>query len=828
MRRILCTPFAAHTAAFLLFLAASVLSFGQTAPQDRIVQAIDQNQMTALRGNVHPLARPEYDQGRVNPGMEMPGLSIAFRLSPTQQTALDELIAQQQDPSSPNYRKWLTPEQYAARFGMSQPDLDRVTTWLQSQGFTGIQVSRSRTRISFNGTAARVEAAFRTEIHSYQVDGETHFANATEPAAPAAFADVVQDFGHLHNFRPKPMLRATAHFTSSQTGNHFLTPGDFATIYDLKPLYAAGFDGTGITIAVTGQTLINVARANTFRSLSGLTINPPQLFLAPNTGASQVFSGDVDEANIDVEWSGGVAKGASVLFDYSGATGSVFDALNDAIDNDRAPVVSISYGNCESMIGSLSFLQSLRTLIQQGVSQGQTLSSASGDEGAADCEASTSTSATTGLAVDAPGVIPEVTSVGGSEFTGDGTAGSDPPYWAAATSSTVDNISSALTYIPEMAWNDTNSSGLSAGGGGKSTIFTKPAWQTPLTPADGQRDVPDVSLNGSDAHDSYLVCSELDMAGLQSCATGFRDSSGGLDAFGGTSVSAQAFAGILAIISQATHSNGVGNANIEIYALAGTTPAAFHDITTGNNIVPCQSGTPTTAPAALRCPTTAPFQIGYSAGTGYDLATGLGSVDVNNLVRAWPGFSTAPAGAFSISSASATVAIPGGSGSSTITVTPSTGFTGTVTLSCASPGSEIACSFTQPTAGATTAVTITNTSSQTATLSITTTAAHAKSAGLSAKSRPHGGFGWFAASGGALLAGFFAMGVPSRQRRWTAMLGLLFCVFLAVGVGCGGSSSSGGGGGQTDPGTPAGTYTLVVTGTSGTLTQTANVTITVQ
>src|SRR5450631_544177 len=398
MRRILCTPLAAHAAVLVLFLAASALSFGQIAPQNRIVQAIDQSQMTALRGNIHPLARSEYDQGRVNPGMQLQGVSIAFRLSPTQQTALDELLAQQQDPSSPNYRKWLTPEQYAARFGMSQSDLDRVTTWLQSQGFTGIQVSRSRTRISFSGTAARVEAAFRTEIHNYQVDGETHFANATEPAAPAAFADTVLAFSRLHNFRPKPMLRPTAHFTSSQTGNHFLTPGDFATIYDLKPLYTAGFDGTGITIVVTGQTQINVARANTFRSLSGLSVNPPQLLVTPNTGTSAVFTNDVDEANIDVEWSGGVAKGATVIFDYAGndPNSNVFDALTDAIDNNRAPVVSISYGNCESMIGSQAFVQSLRTLIQQGVSQGQTLSSASGDNGAADCESSGSTSATTG------------------------------------------------------------------------------------------------------------------------------------------------------------------------------------------------------------------------------------------------------------------------------------------------------------------------------------------------------------------------------------------------------------------------------------------------
>jgi len=820
MRRISATFLPTFFVVCLLQFTAS--SLAQAGPQDRVLQAIDQSQMTALRGNVHPLARAEFDQGQVDPGMQIPNISINFKLSAAQQADLDQLVAQQQDPASPNYHRWLTPEQYAARFGMSQGDLARITAWLQSQGFTDIQVARSHTRISFSGTAAQVDAAFQTEIHNYLVEGETHFANATEPSVPGAFADTVLAFSDLHSFRPKPRLRPTAHFTSSQTGNHFLTPGDFATIYDLTPLYNAGFDGTGITIAVSGQTFINVARANTFRSLSGLSVNPPQLFLTPNTGTSAVVSGDVDEANIDVEWSGGVAKGATILFDYAGATGSVFDAITDAIENDRAPIVSTSYGNCESMIGTPASILSLQSLVQHGNSQGQSMVAAAGDDGAADCENGTK-SATTGLAVDVPGSIPEVTSVGGSEFMGDNTLGSDPPYWAAATNGTTDNISSALTYIPEMAWNDTATVGtLSAGGGGKSSIFTtKPTWQAALTPADGVRDVPDISLNASDAHDSYLICSELDQANLQSCANGFRDSNGNLYAFGGTSVSAQAFAGVLAIINQATNSNGLSVANKELYALAASTPSAFHDITTGSNIVPCIQG-------STNCPATAPFQIGYSAGPGYDLATGLGSLEVNNLTRAWPGFSATPTPSYSISVSSVTVSGPGSSGASNIAVSPGgTSFTGSITLTCASPGSEITCAFLTPTAGATTTVTIPG--GETAMLNVITTAPHAIPAAVSAQARPRGGLGWFAASGGALLAGFFVAGVPSRRRRGIAMFGLLFCVFLAVGVGCGGGSGGGGGGGQTDPGTPAGSYSILVTGTvNGNLVKTGTVQLTVE
>ena len=644
----------------MCLLLSVAVSYAQAPPPDRILETIDQGQMTALPGNVHPWARAQFDQGRVDPGMEMQGVTISFKLSPAQQAALDQLIAEQQDVSSPNYHRWLTPEQYAARFGMSQNDLNRVTTWLGSQGFSRIQVSRSATRVAFDGTAAQVEAAFRTEIHSYLVNGETHFANALEPSVPAAVASTVLGFRRLDNFRPRPRTRPTAHFTSSVSGNHFMTPGDFATIYDLTPLYNLGLDGSGITIAVLGQTAIDLTDDAAFRSAAGLPANAPTLFLTPNTGTSMTSTDDLNEANLDVEWSGGVAKNATVLFDYAGSTGSVFDALNDAIDNNRAPVIGISYGNCEANIGTppLAVAQGLRTLVQQGVSQGQTVSAASGDDGAADCEPSPSdpnnTSATTGLAVDVPGAIPEVTSVGGSEFMGDPTSLTATQYWGATPGT--DDISSALSYIPEMAWNDTVADAeLSAGGGGLSTFFTKPDWQTALTPADGQRDVPDIALSASNAHDPYLVCAQ------GSCVVGFRASAGGnLNPFGGTSVSAQVFAGILAILNQATNSKGLGNANMELYALAASSPAAFHDITTGNNLVPCTSG-------SVDCPS-GTTEIGYSAKAGYDLATGLGSLDVASLAKAWPGF--VGAAATTVTTSSSLTAALGANVTFTATVTP--------------------------------------------------------------------------------------------------------------------------------------------------------------
>lgn len=825
-------------------LSGLPMAFSQTV-QNRIVQAVDSGQMTILQGNIHPMARLQFDQGRVSPDMPIHGVSLVFKLSASQHAALEQLLAEQQTPGSPNYHQWLTPEQYAARFGMSQDDLDKVTNWMESQGFTGMRVSRGRNEISFDGSAGQIETAFRTQMHHYLVNGEMHFANATAPALPAAFADVALAVRRLHDFRPAARAhRFVPHLTSAQTGNHFMTPGDFTTIYDVP----AGFDGAGITIVVAGQTTLtsanDVSTVNTFRSRSGLPANPPTLLLCCSSGSSgtpTLSSEDVDEANLDVEWSGGVAGGATILYEYVGnkPNYSAFDAWQDAVDNNRGQIVSISYGLCEADFGATDTLAA-QQVAQQANAQGQTLTAASGDAGAADCDGdamTTPSSATRGLSVDVPGVIPEVTGVGGTEFTGDaaGTASGTPSnasataYWKGTTGGS-DAISSALKYIPEMAWNDSPVTGtgpvlsntLFATGGGASAAFSKPSWQTgPGVPSDNARDVPDVSLAGSPDHDGFLICSGgLDQEGLQTCTNGFRDSSGNLDEFGGTSVDSQAFAGVLAILNQATNSRGLGNVNPTLYALAAnsTTAVAFHDITSGNNIVSC-------VPGSINCPTSGAAQFGYSAGVGYDLASGLGSVDVGKLITAWKGF--VPSADFSIEGLQTAVSVAGATGTSTITLEAMGGFSGNVTLSCAltpaSTTAEITCGFTSPTAGSTTSVTVNGSfPPATATLNIVTTAAAA------ADARPRGRSGWLAATGGALFAGIFAMGVPVRRRRWTALLGLIFCALLLTGIGCGGSSGGGGGGGGTNPGTPAGNYVIAVTGTSGNLSHTSNVTITVQ
>lgn len=793
--------------------------------RNRIVQNIGETEPVVVSAS-HPLARAEFDQGRVEGSMPIHRAAMVFKLAPAQESALDTLLAEQQNPHSPNYRKWLTPEQYAARFGMSDSDLAKVSAWLKSQGLTVDGYSRARTSVFFSGTAAQVESALHTQFNRYLVDGEVHFANATEVYIPQALSSTVLSVGGLDDFRPRPRVHvARPNFTSHLTGNHFVAPGDFATIYNVKPLYDAGLDGTGVSIAVVGQSLIaannSTADLDAFRAAAGLPKKDPT-FVQVGGGTPKILSaGDQTESLLDLEWSGAVAKNADIIFVFSSPNGGAFNAIKSAIDNNLAAVISSSYGICEPQFGS--GLAAFEATIKQGNSQGQTLIGPSGDSGAADCESQSATTATHGLAVDVPASIPEVTGVGGSEFTGDsatvtgGTPLTDAPpnlpFWAGTTGGK-DTISSALIYIPEMVWNDTTAgSSLSAGGGGVSTLFTKPSYQTLLTPKDGQRDVPDISMNASPNHDATLICAQ------GSCVTGFRDGSGNLNTVGGTSVGAPTFAGIVAILNQATQSPlGLGNINPTLYALASSTPGAFHDIKTGNNIVPCTSGTPTTGPASAKCPTTAPFQIGFSAGTGYDLATGLGSINANVLVTSWPGFVVTPG--FSVSGTPVTVTSPGQAGTSTVTVTSTNGFSGSVDLTCAPPVSTptITCSF-----GSTTPVTVASNSAA-ATLTISTVAPHVVS-GQSSELRPHG-FGWLPASGGALLAGIFVLGVPGRRRRRIAGLSLTLMVFFAAGMGCGGGS-----GGGTPPksgGTPTGSYSITVTATSGAIVKATVVSVTVQ
>jgi len=620
-------------------------------------------------------------------------------------------------------------------------------------------------------------------------------------------AESVIGMANLDDFRPQPRASVKTHFTSFVSGNHFLTPADFAAIYGLQLLYDAGFDGTGQTIAIVGQTAIVTSDLDHFRAASGLVANDPTQILVPGSGNSTIFSSDLVETDLDLEWSGGVAKGATIKFVYVGEDPnfSVWDSLQYAVDNNVAPFISTSYGFCEQGLPG-GFPAIVQGWAQQGITQGQTIVAASGDQGAADCEGSGATTAAHGLAVDVPASIPEVTGMGGTAFSADAPTcstacapGNNPPYWLGAGTS-ADLIASAQQYIPESVWNDTALAGqLSATGGGLSTIFTKPSWQAGAgVPDDPHRAVPDVALTSTPNHDGYLFCSQIVNVDSQpSCTNGFRDSQNNLDIVGGTSAASPTFAAILALVNQSLGNAppvGLAPINPRLYQLASSFPEVFNDVTSGNNKVPCTSGT-------TDCPS-GTTQIGFSAGTGYDEVTGLGSVNGALLAQdiGAEGFTLSPnAASYQVAQGSNTTA--------TITLTPVNGWPGgSVTYTCSDNVSESTCT------GPSGAID----SSQAASFSITTKAPTAR------LDRPFDRSVkvFYATLVPGLLGIVFIAGSRGRRLRGVRFLGMILVLgFSTMWMGsCGGSSS----GGTKDPGTPAGTYSITVTGTSGSLKSSAS------
>ena len=596
-------------ALWAVFVAASPALFAQA---DRVTARIDNDQSVVLAGRVHPLATAKNDAGPVENGFPLSGMTLTLKPSAAQQADLNQMLLAQQDPASPNYRQWLTPEQYADRFGVNAGDLTQITAWLESQGFSVDYVARGRNFVNFSGTAQQAGKAFHTQIHRYNVNGETHYANATVPSIPAALSGLVSGVRGLHDFRLKPRVKRAQPqvILSRQT---LVGPNDFATIYDVKPLYTESvnstlINGAGQKIAIVGQSQILTSDITKFRSAFGLGAANLTTVRVPG-GGNPGFSpyGDWTESDLDIEWSGAVAPNATIVFVYSN---DVWTSAQYVIDQGLAlaPVLSMSYGSCEE--GDVTVLDTQRGYAQQAVAEGITMLAASGDNAAADCDAEFDNSspavAEGGLAVDAPASIPEVTGMGGTEFNeGSGN------YWTNGA---------ANSYIPEVVWNTTVLEQTLAGsGGGASVHFAQPPWQIGIAPNDGMRHVPDLASAASDYHDPFY---------MYTSDTSFGPA--GAIGIGGTSCGAPSMAGIVALINQylvatgAIKQPGLGNINPTLYALAKTQSNAFHDIVNGSNIVPCAD-----SPDCLN------GSMGWPALPGYDSATGLGSVDAYNLVHAW-------------------------------------------------------------------------------------------------------------------------------------------------------------------------------------------------
>ncbi len=692
-----CQMTSFHHFALLAISPLCLPVFAHAQVADRVA-AVSSSAMVQVRATASPHAIAAHDAGEMDPGRTLDGITIQFKPSASQKEALDALVQAQQTPGSAQYHRWITPATYAANFGLSANDLARVQNWLEQQGFTVERIAANGSAITFSGSVAQVEAAFSTQMHNYAVDGETHFANATAISLPSAFAGVVSGVGNLDSFRPHARVRvhknsaATPLFTSSQTGNHFLTPADVATIYDINAAYSAGDTGSGQSLAILGQSAIATSDLEAFQTAAGLAIKDPTLILVPNSGTSTTTSGDEAESDLDLEYSSAIARGATIHFVYTGnnANYNVFDSLQYAVTTDVAPIISMSYGSCETALSQSSY-DSLNAVLEEAASQGQSVISASGDSGSTDCYEDKSLTQTQrmGIAVDFPASSQYVTGLGGSEFPSADIASTNTTYWEAAPAA--DAISTALSYIPEQAWNDDSAAnGISSGGGGVSTLTPRPTWQTgvPGIASGGFRMVPDISLDASPDNAGYLYCtsdsSSWSKGQTSSCTSGFRDSSSQqLNIAGGTSFAAPIFAGMLAIINGKLNSTGQGVVAPTLYSLASssaTYASAFHDITLGGNQCLTQNADCTAAGAAQ-----------YAAGTGYDEATGLGSVDLYNLLNAWSAAATttgasttlqptttalAPATATPASGASDVVTITVAAQSSASTTTP----TGTVSL----------------------------------------------------------------------------------------------------------------------------------------------------
>lgn len=680
----------------------------------RITEPIDEKSLTVLHGNTHPMAQARFDQGEAPADLPMDRMLLVLSHSDAQEAAIKNLITEQQVEGSPNFHHWLTPEEFGAQFGPSDADLQKVTAWLGAHGFTVQRVSNGRHMIEFSGSAGQVRNTFHTTIHKYLVNGKDHWANSSDPQIPTALASVVVGVKSLHNFRPKPASHMSGAFRrDNKTGQTMkltdgstpsftfpsgctgpdclfgLGPTDFATIYNVTPLWKAGVDGSGQSIAIVQDSNIDIQDVRNFRKLFNLPQNDPQIILdGPDAGLDP----DESEAILDVEWSGAVAKGAKIKLVVSAGTNTTAGPDLSAlyiVDNNVAPILSESFTQCELFLGTAEN-QFLNALWQQAAAEGITAFVASGDGGSAGCDNfNTAAVAVNGLGVNGIASTPYNVAVGGTDLLAVVTP--DPTQFFSLKNDPKTQAS-ALSYVPETPWNDSCASFLFGsdpiadcndptivpnfldivgGSGGVSSCtvsdgenastcgksgYPKPVWQTGTgVPKDGKRDIPDVSLFAGNGFLSafYIFCEADALPSNPTCALDPTSTADFLGA-GGTSFASPNFAGIMAMIEQKTGARQ-GNANFVFYRLAanenlancnstGTAlPASnciFNDVTLGSNVVPCAAGSPNCSTGGQTVPNG--VLPGFNAGVGYDLATGLGSVNAANLVNNWRSITITP------------------------------------------------------------------------------------------------------------------------------------------------------------------------------------------
>ncbi len=671
----------------------------------RITTSIDESALVQLTGNTHPLAIPQFDQGPVPDNLRMTHMYVVLRRSQEQETALEQRVAAMHNPRSANYRQWLSADRLGQEFGPVQQDISTIARWLSLHGFQINAIYKAGLTIDISGTAGQVRDTFHTEMHYYNVDGERHIANASDPEIPAALAPVVVGIASLNDFMPKPVANKLPGFTFPCTGcpdgfdntiQYDEAPADFAMIYNVQPLYGGSHPVTGLgqTVVVLEVTDVQPPDIATFRAAFGLSSHAGRFKqIHPGPGcADPGRNGAEGEAALDAEWAGAVAPDADVeLASCANSTtnfGAFIAAQNLLDEKTPPPIMSLSYGGCEAAQGP-SANAYINSLWQQADAEGVSVFVSAGDGSAAGCDNfDLAQYATNGIAVNGLASTAYNFAAGGTDFA-DTVDGLNQTYWTRTNSS---GWESAKSYVPEMTWNDScagsvlyqyfgytngvsfcNSStgegflDIVGGSGGPSFVYDKPYWQAQIygIPSDGKRDLPDVSLFASNGFWNHAVvfCMSDATEGGAPC-----DYNNPVDVFfnsaGGTSFSAPQFASIQALINQSA-GGPQGNPAPGYYALAAVeygspshpnsaalqacsanlgrmiaSACFFHDVTRGNNDVPCYGTNDCYLPEGesygVLSTSDTRLQVAYPAHPGWDFATGLGSPNVTNVVKNWP------------------------------------------------------------------------------------------------------------------------------------------------------------------------------------------------
>ena len=830
-------------------------------PLRRVVANPDLGPRVQLSGHLPGWVRAENTAATAVPVGASLNVTVALKRDAGTQAAFEQLLTEQQTPGSALYHQWLTPAQVGGMFGLAPADLQAVESWLESQGLQVTRVEPNGVLLDVTGSVAAVGGAFRTSFAEYRVGAETRLSATEEPSVPQALQAVIAGVHGLSQSTLHPQsiatvvqgkmtarvsggLSAKPQLTAS-SGQHFLTPNDFATIYDLGSVYSGGNTGATVAgkaqrVAIVGRSRVAATDMSQFESMTGLPTAQPNV-IVPTGGIDPgaTNDGNQDEATLDVDRVMGTAPGVGVDLVVSAdsrTVSGIYTAAAYAVNTLVDPVMSISFGDCEANAGQQG-VSVWDTLFSTAAAEGISVMVSSGDSGAAGCDGDSSTlPVTQSASINYICASSYVTCVGGTEFADTSGAGS---YWSAQNGS---GDSSAVSYIPEGAWNEpTSSSGgktvyVAAGtGGGASAYIAKPSWQAGTgVPADGMRDVPDVALSSA-THDGYVAC--LAYAGGDCSQQMF-------EVFGGTSAAAPGMAGIVALMNTATGS-AAGNMNPLLYQLAASSPSAFHDVTEATaGVVACSVSVPS------MCNNSTPSAAGLTGGlagfevaTGFDLSTGWGSVDAAKLIAAGAtagggsGSSTG-AGSFTMGTSPGSLSVTAGAATgNTVTVfaTAANGFAGMVSLSCSVTATGTAVLAPGCAVSPSTIVLSGAAPSGSAVVTITSQAG-ANSTGSSCGST---GGAATVRLGGLALAGICVLLLPVADRRKLRreLRGLLMVVAAAAGMslmmGCGGGGSGAVTGTpscavQSTATTTAGGYVVTIAGKSGSTTESTSFNLTVR